>query len=93
MNELGCLLDRFWVTRSENKDLYFSIKRAMPQFRKFINEQLGWNLIVNESVVKLEKVPPKAMSWMGISSFQDSRGRAALIQGGSRWWSSQRSTR
>ena len=72
MNELGCLLDRFWVTRSENKDLYFSIKRAIPQFRKFINEQLGWNLIVNESVVKLEKVPPKAMSWMGISSFQDS---------------------
>lgn len=71
MYEFRCLLDRFWITRSENKDLYFSVKRALPQFRKFLNEQLGWNLIVNESVVKLEKVPPKAMSWMGISAFQD----------------------
>lgn len=36
-----------------------------------MNEQLGWNLIVNESVVKLEKVPPKAMVWMGIQEFQE----------------------
>ena len=37
-----------------------------------MNEQLGWNLVVNESVIKLEKVPPKAMSWMGIQEFQES---------------------
>ena len=36
-----------------------------------MNEQLGWNLIVNESVIKLEKVPPKAMVWMGIQEFQE----------------------
>lgn len=36
-----------------------------------MNEQLGWNLIVNESVIKLEKVPPKAMPWMGIQEFSD----------------------
>ena len=36
-----------------------------------VNELLGWNLVVNESVVKLEKVPPRAMPWMGIQSFQE----------------------
>lgn len=71
MSEFRYLLDRFWVTRADNKELYFSVKRALPQYRRFVNEQLGWNLIVNESVVKLEKVPPKAMPWMGIQEFQD----------------------
>lgn len=71
MYELRYLLDRFWVTRNENKELYFNVKRALPQYRRFLNEQLGWNLVVNESVVKLEKVPPKAMPWMGIQAFQD----------------------
>ena len=72
MDEFRYLLDRFWVTRAENKELYFSFYFALPCYRRLINEQLGWNLIVNESVVKLEKVPPKAMSWMGIQEFQES---------------------
>lgn len=71
MNEFRALLDRFWVTRREDKELYFSLKRALPDYRRLVNELLGWNLVVNESVVKLEKVPPRAMPWMGIQSFQE----------------------
>ena len=71
MHEFRYLLDRFWVTRADNKELYFSVKRALPNYRRLVNEQLGWNLIVNESVVKLEKVPSKAMAWMGIQEFQE----------------------
>ena len=71
MYEFRYLLDRFRSPRAENKDLYFSVKRALPQFRRLVNEQLGWNLIVNEAFIKLEKVPSKAMPWMGIGTFQD----------------------
>lgn len=71
MNEFRTLLDRFWVTRWEDRELYFALKRAQPDYRRLVNEALGWNLIVNESVVKLEKVPPRAMPWMGIQSFQE----------------------
>jgi len=71
MDEFRSLLDRFWITRTANKDLYFTVKRALPLYRRLINEQLGWNLIVNEAVIKLEKVPPKAMPWMGIQGFQE----------------------
>ena len=71
MYEFRTLLDRFWVTRREDKSLYVSLKRALPDYRRLVNELLGWNLVVNESVVKLEKVPPRAMPWMGIQSFQE----------------------
>ena len=71
MYEFRALLDRFWVTRREERELYFNLKRALPDYRRLVNELLGWNLVVNESVVKLEKVPPRAMPWMGIQSFQE----------------------
>ena len=70
MKEFAALLDRFWVTREENRELYYALKRAQPEYRQFVNERLGWNLFVNEAVVKLEKIPPKAAPWMGIASFQ-----------------------
>lgn len=71
MDEFRALLDRFWVTRAEDRELYFSLKRALPDYRRLVNELLGWNLVVNESVIKLEKVPPRAMPWMGIQPFQE----------------------
>ena len=71
MGEFRYLLDRFWITRAEQTELYFSVKRALPRYRRLINEQLGWNLVVNEGVIKLEKVPPRAMAWMGIQEFQE----------------------
>ena len=71
MYEFRELLNRFWVTKEADKELYFTLRRAAPEYRKFAREQLGWNLIVDEKAIKLEKVPPKAMPWMGIESFME----------------------
>jgi uncharacterized protein (TIGR02678 family) len=71
MYEFRFLLDRFWIIKHQDKELYFQVKRALPQYRRFINELLGWNLIVNESIIKLEKVSPRSMSWMGINDFTE----------------------
>lgn len=73
MYEFRTLLDRFWITRTGDRELYFALKRTLsdPDFHRLVNELLGWNLISNESVIKLEKVPPRAMPWMGIQSFQE----------------------
>ena len=30
MYEFRALLDRFWVTRADDRELYFSLKRALP---------------------------------------------------------------
>lgn len=39
MYEFRYLLDRFWVTRADHKGLYFSVKRALPNYRRLVNEQ------------------------------------------------------
>ena len=71
MNEFCALLDRYWITREQDRELYYQLKRSQPEYRKFLNERLGWNLFVNEAVVKLEKTPPKAAPWMGLPGFKD----------------------
>ena len=58
-------------TRGSQRNCIFRSSGRCPATAALWNEQLGWNLIVNESVIKLEKVPPKAMAWMGIQEFQE----------------------
>ncbi len=81
MDEFRVLLNRFWITRDENKELFYAVRRAVTTpmggrkddqtLGRAISELLGWNLVMNESVIKLEKVPSHAMAWMGIESFQE----------------------
>lgn len=73
MYELRMLMDRFWITKQEDREQYFALKRfcARKETKHLLEDLLGWNLIVNESVIKLEKVPPRAMPWMGIQTFQE----------------------
>lgn len=71
MYEFRTLLDRFWIVRRHDSERYYAVKRALPAYRRLINEFLGWNLVVNEAVIKLEKVPPRAMPWMGIEAFTE----------------------
>ncbi len=71
MDEFCALLDHFWLTKQDDKDLFYAVKRAEPKYRAFLNNQLGWNLIMNEAVVKLEKVPSRGMAWMGIEDFRE----------------------
>ena len=53
MNEFRSLIDRFWVTKAENKELYYTLKRAQPEYKRFLNEQLGWNLIGTVFIILL----------------------------------------
>ncbi len=70
MDELRALLENYWLRR-EDLDIFTRAKRAYPKFRKFITEQLGWKLVSNERILKLEKVPAHAEVFMGITSFLD----------------------
>ena len=71
MNEVRTLLEQFWISRETDKETYFRVKRDIPRFRKFLQEQLGWRLIQNEKLLKLEKIPAHAESFMGIREFQE----------------------
>lgn len=56
-----------------DKEAYSLVRKAQSRFleyRRFINEQIGWELIINEKLVKLEKTPAFAEPFMGISEFE-----------------------
>jgi uncharacterized protein (TIGR02678 family) len=69
MKELELLLENYWIIKDDDKELYYRIKDAIPQFKSFLNDKLGYHVIVNPNVIKLEKLPGKAESWMGIEEF------------------------
>jgi len=78
MCELRLLMENYWINRAENKELYNRIKRKIPEYRRFAVDQLGWRLIVNERIIKLEKVPAYAERFMGIEAFTEKRDYCVL---------------
>ena len=66
MKELEILLENYWISKDENKELYYRIKDSIPNFKTFLAEKLGYQVIVNPNLIKLEKLPGKAEAWMGI---------------------------
>lgn len=71
MKELQLLLENFWITREYDKELYYQVKRALPSLQHFLDELAGWRVIRNEKLIKLEKIPVKGESFMGIQEFQE----------------------
>lgn len=78
MNEVRTLFEKFWICRSSDKETYYKVKRDIPKFQKFVREQLGWKLIHTENLLKLEKIPAHAESFMGIGEFTDIRDYCIL---------------
>lgn len=71
MNEVRTLFEQFWICKDSSKEDYYKVKRDIPQFQRFVREQLGWKLIYTENLLKLEKIPAHAESFMGIQEFSE----------------------
>ncbi len=78
MNEIRTLLEEFWVCRENDREKYYRVKSEAPKFQRFVREQLGWKLIHTESLIKLEKIPAHAESFMGIQEFSEIRDYCIL---------------
>lgn len=71
MNEVRTLFEQFWICKDNNKEDYYKVKRDISAFQRFIREQMGWKLIHTENLLKLEKIPAHAESFMGIQEFSE----------------------
>ncbi|WP_296561307.1 TIGR02678 family protein [uncultured Acetobacterium sp.] len=71
MKELEILLDQYWVVKDDNKDLFYQVKDSIPQFKNFLSDKLGYGLVINQHLIKLEKIPGSAEPFMGIQAFTD----------------------
>ena len=69
MNSLQVLLENEWICKREDRDLYYAVRQDVPALQKFVAEYPGWRLVVNERLIRLEKVPAHAQPFMGIQEF------------------------
>ncbi|MDK2806775.1 MAG: hypothetical protein PWQ94_1939 [Thermoanaerobacterium sp.] len=77
MDELKILLENFWVTKDDT-EMFNRIRDNEKKLRSFVEDKLGYRLIVNPLLIKLEKIPGDAEEWMGIEEFQSPMDYAFL---------------
>lgn len=78
MKELEILLNRRWVLKSEDRELYYQLRDAMGELRRFVSEKLGCQLIENGLLIKMEKIPALPETFMGILEFSSQEEYAFL---------------
>lgn len=71
MNTLEVLLSRRWILKARDKELYYQVKDELGEVKRFLMEKMGYQVIVNPHLVKVEKVPARAERWMGIQEFTE----------------------
>ena len=71
MNTLEILLSKRWILKSREKELYYQVKDEIGELQEFLVEKLGYQIIVNPYLIKLEKIPAHPEKWMGISDFKE----------------------
>ena len=54
MNALEILLGRRWILKSRDRELYYRMKDEAPAIKKFLTEKLGYQMIVNPYLIKIE---------------------------------------
>ena len=71
MNTLEVLLSQRWILKDKHKELYYQVKDGLGEVKKFLMEKMGYQVIVNPWLVKVEKIPARAERWMGIREFTE----------------------
>lgn len=77
--ELELLLNNFLITKENNKEAYYKIKSKIKKIREFATSKLGCDVIVNSSLIKLEKIPSIIDNTFSISDFNDQKDYIFLI--------------
>ena len=73
MTTLEILLERRWILKHREKELYYKVKDDLGRLRPFFMEKLGYQIVVNPYLIKVEKLPARPEAWMGITEFKDKR--------------------
>ncbi|MBM7866888.1 TIGR02678 family protein [Heliobacterium gestii] len=67
------LLNRPWITKEADPDLFQAIKQHYEELRSFFQDYCDFVLIVTRQVAKLDKYPTAPQPWMGFEEFATSR--------------------
>lgn len=70
---LHALLNRPWISKEQDTELYYEAKDHYEELRTWLLERTGMALILTRSIIKLDKAPVKAYPWMGFSEFRETQ--------------------
>ena len=71
MNNIEVLLSKRWVLKRDDRDRYYKIKDNIKELRNLFKDKAGYSLVSHPQYIRLDKIPGKPESWMGITEFQD----------------------
>ena len=75
---LRILMEKFWILRLEEPKTYQFIREREKVLKRYVEEKMGFELIVHQHFIKLEKIPVEPKAWMGIEDFQEPRDYAVF---------------
>ena len=79
MKELEALLDRRWILKSQDKELYYQVRDCLGEIRRFATDKMGCQVIENSLLVKMEKIPAIPEQFMGIASSRRGRNMRSSV--------------
>lgn len=71
MESLKILLDNYMIVKAVDRDLYYEVKDNLGNFKAFVQDKLGYNVIIHQDFIKLEKFPGNVEPWMGVQAFEE----------------------
>ncbi|UOQ83564.1 TIGR02678 family protein [Gracilibacillus salinarum] len=78
---LSILFEQFWVLRAEDPSAYQLIREREKALKRYLSDKFGFDLIIHQHFIKLEKIPVDPKSWMGIQDFTEPRDYAIFCCG------------
>lgn len=78
MEELEVLLSRRWILKNADKEMYYKVRDALGEIRKFTSDKMGCPIVENALLVKMEKIPVVPETFMGIQEFSSREEYAFL---------------
>ncbi|MFJ7556808.1 DUF2398 family protein [Bacillus thuringiensis] len=58
------LLERFWVLKEQDPDMYNNIRKQEPDLRTYFRDTFRYRLVVTHNLAKLEKIPVRVPIWI-----------------------------
>lgn len=69
MNIFEELMNKRYIIKAKEREKYYAVKDALGTIKDFVTDKLGYRMIHNGTLIKMEKLPGEAQSWMGILNF------------------------
>ncbi len=69
VDELDLLLNQFWILKQDNEKNFYAVRKKLKELREFSNMKLGCDIISNNKLIKLEKIPIQGLDTFQIEEF------------------------